>query len=871
MSGNEQKHFDINGKTILLVEDEALIAMDEAMILRQYGYTVVTASSGEKAIRTVQEKVIDLILMDIDLGRGRIDGTKTAQRILQEHNLPIIFLTSHSEKETVDKVKGITRYGYVLKNSGEFVLMESISMAFELFEANRKMEAEYQERRQAETALKESLQMSDNIVHAIPSGLFIYQFREPDKLYLLAGNPESERITGLTVQSSIGKELNDLWLNANATGLRDAFLGAFLTGKTFKTEDLYYEDARLAGAFRIRAFKMPGDQLGVIFDNVTELKKAERELRKNRKLLDSIVENIPTMVFVKESKNLTFTLLNKAVESFLGIPRNEMIGKNDYSFFPQEEADFFTQKDREALDGGRLLVVPEEEIKTAYGKRKIYTKKVPIPGDNGEPGYLLGIAEDITKRLKAEKELQESEEKFRSVVQMARDAIVVSTFDDIIIFWNDEAERIFGYSSDEIVGERVETIVPERFHEHYRTNLLRRREFGRDAVSADISELCGRRKDGSDITVERSVAAWEANDQVFVTRVYRDIRQRRQALQALYESEKKYYTLFNAANDAIFIADAETGIIIDANKKAEELMGRPRQDIIGRHQSEMHPKEQEEYARALFKTSCTPKKRMIHKEFEVMHKDGHHTPVEICSSIITIENRSVIQGIFRDITERKKSEDALRKSNEELEGALREREFLLRETNHRVKNNLAMINAFIRLKGSSLGNSVDLSDLEHRINTIQIVHEKLYMGNEISRIDFRLYIQELLKNIFSSFSGHYVKLTNTIRTLSLDTKTAVSLGLIINEIATNAIKHGFPSDREAEFTVDMHRDKQRETYIFTIANSGCPFPESVDQANTKTLGLQIINMLVEQMEGTIEIKKKPHPVFTLRIPESTIT
>ncbi len=118
---------------ILLVEDEALIALDEARTLEQNGFCVTIATNPQKAIDTIKQQPVDMILMDIDLGRGELDGTQTAEIILKHHDLPIIFLTSHSEQEYVKRVKGITRYGYVIKNSGEFVLIEAITMAAELF------------------------------------------------------------------------------------------------------------------------------------------------------------------------------------------------------------------------------------------------------------------------------------------------------------------------------------------------------------------------------------------------------------------------------------------------------------------------------------------------------------------------------------------------------------------------------------------------------------------------------------------------------------------------------------------------------------------------------------------------------------------
>ena len=140
-------------KKILLVEDEALIAMNQTRFLEKNGHEVVVARTGEEAIEAVDtDPEITLVLMDINLGKG-IDGTETAQRILEKHTIPIVFLTSHAEKEYVDRVKKITKYGYVLKNSGEFVLIESIEMAYALFEANSELKKENSVRKETEEEL----------------------------------------------------------------------------------------------------------------------------------------------------------------------------------------------------------------------------------------------------------------------------------------------------------------------------------------------------------------------------------------------------------------------------------------------------------------------------------------------------------------------------------------------------------------------------------------------------------------------------------------------------------------------------------------------------------------------------------------------
>jgi CheY-like chemotaxis protein len=125
-------------KTILLVEDEAIIALTEKMTLEKYGYRVITARTGEEAVATVEKTpAIDLILMDINLGTG-IDGTEAAAIILRQRDIPVVFLSSHTEPEVVAKTEKITSYGYVVKDSSGTVLDASIKMAFKLFEAKIK-------------------------------------------------------------------------------------------------------------------------------------------------------------------------------------------------------------------------------------------------------------------------------------------------------------------------------------------------------------------------------------------------------------------------------------------------------------------------------------------------------------------------------------------------------------------------------------------------------------------------------------------------------------------------------------------------------------------------------------------------------------
>jgi CheY-like chemotaxis protein len=138
-----------NTKTILIVEDEKIVANALSARLEKQGYATVTVQSGEKALKEITNNEINLVLMDIELGSGNMDGAEAARRILKKREIPVVFCSAHTEKEYVDRVKDIKSYGYVHKNSGDFVLLQTVRMALELFETHRQLKAEYEKRNQA--------------------------------------------------------------------------------------------------------------------------------------------------------------------------------------------------------------------------------------------------------------------------------------------------------------------------------------------------------------------------------------------------------------------------------------------------------------------------------------------------------------------------------------------------------------------------------------------------------------------------------------------------------------------------------------------------------------------------------------------------
>lgn len=209
--------------------------------------------------------------------------------------------------------------------------------------------------------------------------------------------------------------------------------------------------------------------IGTVQD-ITERKKAEEDIRKANSFLDSIVEHIPNMVFIKDAKTLQFVRFNRAGEELLGISKEEMIGKSDFDFFSKKQATGFRENDKSVLNSTNMLDIPEEYFQTRNkGMRILHTKKVPILNAFGKPEYLLGISDDITEIKQAEQALKISEEKYRTMLNASPDGILLTDLKGNITEVSEITLALFGADSvDDLMGKNVFKLVPP-----YQRNIIR--------------------------------------------------------------------------------------------------------------------------------------------------------------------------------------------------------------------------------------------------------------------------------------------------------------------------------------------------------------------------------------------------------------
>ena len=338
-----------------------------------------------------------------------------------------------------------------------------------------------------------------------------------------------------------------------------------------------------------------------------------------------------------------------------------------------------------------------------------------------------------------------------------------------------------------------------------------------------------------------------------------EVEERKQAELAIVSSEEKYRNLFEHANDSIFIIDPSTHRFLDVNAHATQLVGYTREELLRLTIHDIDTPAAKAQSAAAVKTM--QKVGHVIFDHELMHKNRTVVPVEISSRVIEYGARRVFQSFVRDITDRKQTEAKTKSS-------LKEKELLLREIQHRVKNNLQIINSLLDLQALSIRNKkakVVFEECQNRIKSMALLYEKLYMSADLGNVQLRDYTQSIIDHLTQFYGpiARRVSVQLECAQVAMGLDCAIPCGLIINELVSNALKHGFPNNRRGRVKITI-RPSRKNRLELIVSDDGIGLPDGLDSRLNQTLGLQLTQALArEQLHGRIKSKSTNGTTWTV--------
>ena len=581
--------------------------------------------------------------------------------------------------------------------------------------------------------------------------------------------------------------------------------------------------------------------------DITERKRAEQALSESERKYRELVENANSII-LRWNRQGEITFMNEFGLKFFGYSAEELLGRHVMeTIVPSSES---TGRDlRRLMDD--ICLHPERfernvnESMRRDGERVwvAWTNKTVLD-ERGQVREIFSIGSDITEHKRAEERLADSESRYYSLFETAPDAIIIIDLKTLrAVNANQAACKLYGYSREEFLRLSALDISAEPEQTQYTI---------REGVNF-IPSRYHKKKDGTIFAVEIKAGFFQSGARRTCVAFARDVTEKNRVEEVLK------FTQFavDHTGDAAYWMGPD-GRFVYVNEAACRALGYSREELLALSVPDIGPV----FPQDVWDRHWQELKERGNLIFENFHqaKDGRIFPVEIRANFVAFADKEYNCAFVRDITERKQAE-------ERIKASLKEKEVLLKEIHHRVKNNLQIIHSLLDLQANKIDHPDARSALresQNRVRSMALIHERLYQSNNLARIDFADYLNSLVNSLFQS----YVVRTGAVRLridalpLLLGIDKAVPCGLIVNELVTNALRHGFPDGLSGEMGIQMQSLDHRRVFL-RIWDTGVGFPVGLDFRQTTSLGLMIVNTLVAQLRGRIDLDRENGTEFRI--------
>lgn len=817
---------------VLLFDEEGKFLDFNRAAHRDLGYT--------------REEFADLTIDDIDPDESAEDVKSRMSRILEEGGAE--FEVRHLSKQgEMRDVHVITR---ALALSGRSV-----------FHA---IWRDITEQKKAEGAMH----LQSEIAKNISEGIYLVSAKD---LRIVYANPKVEEMFGYGPGEMEGKHVS--------------IVNAPTGGDPVRTASQIEEALKTTGAWRGEVLNMKKDgttfwghasvsmldhpEHGEVYvslqTDISESKRAEEALRQSEEKFRSVFASATDAIFILDMEGNVLDV-NKTAYERLGYTREEMLSMS----ISQLDSPDFREKISERIEfmgqGGNYkgelahlrkdgTVMPVE----------VNARVTEIEGKK----VILSFVRDITERRNADEALRES----RATLQQILDTVPQS------IFWKDRESVFLGCNASfaravgiedarQIVGKTdFDLPWPKAEAEAYRAD-------DRDVVTSNLAKRHIieplQQADGARIWADTTkVPLLDNRGSVYgLLGVYEDITQRKQADEKLKKSERQ----LRASQEVARLGSWDLDLVseqLEWSSETYKLFDKDPAEFVpsfGGFERLVHPDDLE-IMQANFNKALGSGDEPYHVTVRIINDSGREWVMEAFGALRRDENGNALSifGTAQDITEQKKIEERVR-------SALREKETLLRELYHRTKNNMQVIMSLINLQIASVPNKKDvlfLNDTKNRIMSMALVHEKLYVSGDLSNVNLKTYVDDLLCALLRSYKLENKKIVLVIEVddmlLSID--TIMPLGLIITELTTNTLKYAFPGNCQGEIRISAHLTQNDEMEM-SYSDNGIGFPADFDIEKADTLGLRLVyNLVTSQLQGHLTLKADEGPTFIIRFKE----